>query len=359
MSENDFQTTDNGEIDSQIDNNGGLSDTNDTLIDENLPCEDSQGEVVESGEAPKKKSLKEKFTKENIKKYGKAFAKKELPNGLCVLLSALLYVVGVELFVADNGFVTGGVWGIALMIEHVTGVTASYIMFALNIPLLILSVIFLGWKFTIYTFVFIGGQTLFSNLIDLFEISKPLFTGDAQQLLSAIVAGAIMGVGLAICLRFGGCTGGTDIVSVILQKKKLPVSVPWIIFSINSVIIASSYFVFGKLESIAYSIILEFVASKVCDSILSGSKGAVRFEIITDKGEELRDAIINKMDRGATIIEAKGGYTMDNKSIIICIVHKRRTADFKKFLTGVDPNAFINIAKVSSVMGKGFRSDND
>lgn len=358
MSENDYPVADIDD-DSQIDNNDGLSDINGGLNAENLSNESVNQGVHGIENKSKKKSLKEKLSKENMKKYGKAFVKKELPNGLCVLLSALLYVVGVELFVADNGFITGGVWGIALMIEQVTGVTASYLMFALNVPLLILSVIFLGWKFTIYTFVFIGGQTLFSNLIDLIEIAKPLFTGDAQQLLSAIVAGAIMGVGLAICLRFGGCTGGTDIVSVILQKKKLPVSVPWIIFTINSIIIASSFFVYHKLEAIVYSIILEFVASKICDSILSGSKGAVRFEIITDKGEELRDAIINRMDRGATIIEAKGGYTMDSKSIIICIVHKRRTADFKKFLTSVDPNAFINIAKVSSVMGKGFRSDND
>lgn len=325
----------------------------------NDECVDEQIETEVQSQPSKKLSLKEKFSKENVKKFAKVFAKNELPRCFFVILSALLYVVGVELFVADNGFVTGGVWGIALMIEQVTGWTASYLMFAINIPLLVLAVIFLGWRFTLYTFLFIGGQTLFSNLIDLFEISKPLFSGDAQQLLSAIVAGAIMGVGLAMCLRFGGCTGGTDIVSVILQKKKLHVSVPWIIFAINSTIIACSFFVYHKLEAIAYSIILEFVASKVSDSILSGSKGAVRFEIITDKGEELREAIINRMDRGATLIEAKGGYTGNSKAIIICIVQKRRTADFKKFLTTVDPEAFINIAKVSSVMGKGFRSDND
>ncbi len=303
-------------------------------------------------------SLREQFTKENMRKNGKSLLK-ELPKAALVLLSALLYVTGVELFVADNGFVTGGVWGIALMIEHVTGFTASYIMFAVNVPLLILAVIFLGWKFTAYTFLFVGGQTLFSTLVGLIEFQKPLFTGDAQQLLSALVAGAIMGTGLAICLRFGGCTGGTDIISVILQKKKLPISVPWIIFSINTVIIVSSIFVYGKLEAVVYSIVLEFVASKVCDSILSGITGAVRFEIVTAKGEEVRDAIINRMDKGATLISAKGGYSLEEKSVIVCILHKRHTADFKKFLRNIDPDAFINIAKVSSVMGKGFRSDND
>lgn len=312
----------------------------------------------QSPELDRKKSFRDNFTKENMRANGKALVK-ELPKATLVLLSALLYVTGVELFVADNGFVTGGIWGIALMVEHVTGFTASYIMLAINVPLLVLAVIFLGWKFTIYTFLFVGGQTLFSSLVELIEIQKPLFTGDAQQLLSALIAGLIMGTGLAICLRFGGCTGGTDIISVILQKKKLPVSVPWIIFTINSIVILSSIFVYHKLEAIVYSIILEFVASKVSDSILGGITGAVRFEIVTSKGEELRDAIINRMDKGATLIGAKGGYTLEDKSVIVCIVHKRHTADFKKFLKTIDPEAFINIAKVSSVMGKGFRSDND
>ncbi len=331
MSENDYPNPENGE---NIDDNSTEQTAN------------------------KKKSFRDNFSKENLRANGKALVK-ELPKASLVLLSALLYVTGVELFVADNGFVTGGIWGIALMVEHVTGVTASYIMFAINVPLLVLAVIFLGWKFTTYTFLFIGGQTLFSALVELIEIQKPLFTGDAQQLLSALVAGLIMGTGLAICLRFGGCTGGTDIISVILQKKKLPVSVPWIIFTINSIVIVSSIFVYHKLEAIVYSIILEFVASKVSDSILSGITGAVRFEIVTSKGEELRDAIINRMDKGATLIGAKGGYTLEDRSVIVCIVHKRHTADFKKFLKSIDPDAFINIAKVSSVMGKGFKSDND
>lgn len=328
----------------------------DSAQSESVGIDEVKTEVADGKK--KKLNLKEAFTKDNMKKNGKALVK-ELPKVALVLLSALLYVTGVELFVADNGFVTGGIWGIALMVEHMTGFTASYIMLAINVPLLILAVIFLGWKFTIYTFLFVGGQTLFSSLVELIEVSKPIFSGDAQQLLSALVAGAIMGVGLAICLRFGGCTGGTDIISVILQKKKLPVSVPWIIFAINSVVIVSSVFVYGKIEAVVYSIILEFVASKVSDTILSGAKGAVRFEIVTSKGEELRDAIINRMDKGATLIGAKGGYTLEDRSVIVCIVHKRHTADFKKFLKGIDPDAFINIAKVSSVMGKGFRGDND
>lgn len=284
---------------------------------------------------------------------------KALPKMGVIVLSALLYAAGVELFVSDNGFVTGGAWGIALMLQHCFGIPSGYMILAINIPLLILAVIFLGWRFAAYTFLFVGTQSVASVLFGLLDIQKPLLTGDSQQLLSAIVAGAIMGVGLAMCLRVGGCTGGTDIVSVILQKKKIPVSVPWIIFAINGIIISASYFVYGGLEAIICSLILEFVASRVSDAILSGITGAVRFEIVTNNGEAVRDAIITRMNKGATVISAKGGYTLDDRSVIVCIVHKRHTADFKKFLKELDPEAFINIAKVSSVMGKGFKGDSD
>lgn len=282
----------------------------------------------------------------------------ELQKICIIIISALIYATGIELFVSGNGFVTGGVWGIALMIEEVTGIPNGYMILALNVPLLILAVVFLGWRFTGLTFLFVGVQSLFSTLLSYLDLPTPLFSGE-DTLLAAIVAGVAMGVGLALCLRYGGCTGGTDILSVILQKKKIPVSVPWIIFSINAIIICCSYFVYGELKAIVLSIILEFAASKVSDTILSGITGAVRFEIITSKGEELREAIINKLDRGATIIDSRGGYTGDKNTVIVCIVHKRHTADFKKFLKENDPDAFINIAKVNSVLGKGFRSYSD
>lgn len=290
-------------------------------------------------------------------RFGKALLR-ELPKIGIIIVSAMLYAGGIELFVADNGFVTGGAWGISLMLEHAFGIPSNYMILGINIPLLVIAGFILGWKFSAYTFLFVGTQSVFSSLIRLVDIQKPLLTGDSQQLLSAIVAGAIMGVGLAMCLRVGGCTGGTDILSVILQKKKLPVSVPWVIFAINAIIISASFFVYGGLEAIVFSLILEFVASKVSDAILGGITGATRFEIVTNKGDEVRAAITERMDKGATLMEAKGGYTLENKSVIVCIVHKRHAADLKKCLREVDPDAFINIAKVSSVMGKGFKGEN-
>lgn len=271
---------------------------------------------------------------------------------LLIAAGSLLYVAGIELFVEDNGFITGGVWGIALMIEHLFGVQSGYIVLAINVPLLILSIVFLGWRFTAYTFLFVGLQSLVSVLAGKFNIPK--FSDDS--FLAAIAAGVIMGTAQAMCLKVGGCTGGTDIVSVILQKKKLQIHVPWVIFIVNASIICVSYFVYGGLKAIILSLILEFVASKVSDTILSGISGAIRFEIVTSKGAEVQDAIVNKLGRGATVIDARGGYTNQSNTVIVCLIHKRQVSSFKKTLRQADPEAFAYVSPVSSVIGKGFSS---
>lgn len=275
-------------------------------------------------------------------------------KALAIVLGAFIYTAGIKIFVTNNGFITGGVWGIALMLEHVFGIPNGYMILALNVPLLILSVIFLGWKFTAYTFLFIGVQSGLSLLSSLFNI--PSFTDD--RLLAAVAGSVFMGAGQALCLKVGGCTGGTDIASIILQRKKIPLNVPWVIFMINAVIISAAYFVYGGLSAVILSLILEFLASKVSDTILSGFSAAIRFEIVTSKGEEIQNAIINKLGSGATVIEARGGYTNDKNYVIICLIHRRQLTAFKRLLKEADPTAFAYISSVSSVLGKGFTDIN-
>lgn len=272
-----------------------------------------------------------------------------------ILMSALLYAVGIEIFVSGNEYIPGGAWGIALMIETaVPSISGSYWFAIVNVPLLILSIVFLGWKFTGYTFLFVGAQAGFSALIELFEI--PVYRDNV--LLATIAASVIMGVGQACCLKVGGCTGGTDIISVILQKKKIPLNVPYVIFIVNAIIIAFAFFVMNGITTLILSLLLEFLAAKVSDTLLSGLSSAVRFEIVTSKGKEVQQAIVNKLGSGATIVEARGGYTDDPKQVLICLIHKRQMSAFKRTLKEVDPHAFAYISIVTSVLGKGFTDIN-
>lgn len=271
-----------------------------------------------------------------------------------IILGACMYVFGLRCFVSPNDFVSGGAWGIALMIEHVTGFPSDIMSIILNAPLLLLALILVGWKFTLYTILFIGVQTL---SVRLFGNMIPTFTED--KLLSAIAGGVIMGTGLALCLKVGGCTGGTDIISVIIQKRNSSLNVPWIIFIINVIIIGVSFFVYGGLTPVILSIILEFVMSKISDVILNGMASAIRFEIVTNKGEEMQDAIVNKLGRGATVLDARGGYTNEAKTVLICLIHKRQISAFNRMLHEVDPHAFAYISNVSSVKGLGFSDGAD
>lgn len=289
----------------------------------------------------------------------KNLLKKVIIKICAILAGAVLYTVGIEMFVDGQGFISGGVWGIALIIQEVTSIPAKYMILALNFPLLVASIIFLGWKFTAYTFLFIGSQTLCASAFSWFNI--PRFQSD-DTLLAAIAAGVMMGVGLALCLKVGGSTGGTDIISVIVQKKASSINVSWVIFIINATIVGASFFAFGGIEgkglnAVILSLILEFVASKVADVILGGFSSAIRFEIVTTRGAELQDAIIHKLDRGATILDARGGYTNNPNTLIICLIHKRQISAFNKVLHDIDPNAFAYISTVSSVHGKGFSDD--
>lgn len=304
------------------------------------------------------KKEKQQKQKQAVKKiHGEKLApSKVLIKIAVIVLGALLYTMGVKAFVSPNGFVTGGVWGIALMIEHLTTFPSGIMVFILNVPLLVISVIFLGWRFTIYTLLFVGVQSGISTLMSYIDI-LPTFTEDA--FLAAIAGGVIMGAGLAFCLKVGGSTGGTDIISVIIQRRNTSINIPWIIFIVNVVIIAVSFFVYGGLKPVILSIILEFVISKISDLILNGFSSAIRFEIVTSYGKEMQDAIVNKLGRGATVIEARGAYTNDPKTVLVCLIHKRQISAFNKMLLSVDPHAFAYISAVSSVRGKGFSNEID
>lgn len=282
-------------------------------------------------------------------------AKKVAAKLAVLTASAFLYTIAIECFISGNGFVTGGVWGISLMIEHLFAIPNGYMIFLLNIPLIIVAVIFLGWRFAAYTLFFVGMQTSLSMVA--IWLNVPRFSDD--PFLALIAAGVLMGVGLALCLKVGGCTGGTDIVSVIIQKKNASLNVPWVIFIVNTVVISMSYFVYGGLSAVIMSLVLEFVASKLSDTVLSGFSSAIRFEIVTEKGEEVRDAIVNRLDRGATVLDARGGYTNASVSVFVCLIRKRQVPALKKLLKEVDPNAFAHVYNVASVFGKGFSEWSD
>lgn len=181
--------------------------------------------------------------------------------------------------------------------------------------------------------------------------------------LSALAGGVIGGVGIGLLVKGGGSSGGTEVVSLLIQKKYISSSLSFIILMINSGVVLLGgvlYMTVGNMPldlgitTILCSFIQIFLGSKCIELILNGLKTAVKFEIITTKGEELKQAIQNKMGRGVTIISCEGGYTGEQKDLLVCVVTRVEISAFKRLLQEIDSNAFVYAINTREVIGKGF-----
>ncbi len=303
-------------------------------------------------------ALKESVESEQARK--KRQINRFLVAVILAALGGIIQAISVYEFIKPNMLVTGGTLGIAIMVETLTGFSQGAFFLVANLPLVLLSFFKLGKKFTILTLVYIVVQGGVSMLLP--AVGMPIWTElQAQEdFVIVIIAGVVYGVGLAFALMSGGSTGGVDILGVMYQRKHGAVDISWVLFAINTAIILSSglfYIPVNGSESIMTAIlstIMTFVISMVSDTMLNGMSSAIRFEIVTTKGEEVKAAILQRLHRGATEMTAKGAYTGAEKTVLICVIHKRQISEFKKLLRDVDPKAFAFISTTNEVMGKGF-----
>lgn len=276
-----------------------------------------------------------------------------------ILASGVLRAVSVYSFIVPNAFAPGGVTGIASMLEYKLHVNAGYFLFGINVPLLVIAFIFIGKRFGLVTGIAI---VLSSALMVLFEkLRFPVFstaeTG-ADQVLAAVAGGILGGVGVAIMLKVGGSTGGTDIVAVLIQKRNSATNVAWFIFLLDSIVVLFSAVVYpDPLVPILLSFVEMFVSSKVNETISQGFKSAIKFEIITEaeNAKPLADEIMDEIQRGVTAVSAKGMYTGAERVMLVCILRKREMTRFREILKKY-PDTFAYVSGASEVVGKGFKS---
>lgn len=284
-------------------------------------------------------------------------AKYVLITIFAILLSGTLRAIGLQAFIVPNDFAPGGVTGLAAILEYKTRINAGIWLFACNVPLVIVAFIFVGKRFAIIT---TSAIIVSSALMVLFEkVGFPSFIADgtkSDRILPAIAGGILCGAGVAIMLKVGGSSGGTDIIATLVQKKYSATNVAWFIFAIDSSVVLASAFVYeDSMVPVLLSFVEMFCSSKIAETILQGFKSAIKFEVVTNTPEELSKAIIDKLGRGVTMLDAKGMYTGENHALLICIVHKRQMSAFRQILKQF-PDSFAYIGSTSEVMGKGFNS---
>lgn len=281
---------------------------------------------------------------------------------LAIIFSGVIRAVIVHMFVVPFEFATSGVTGIGVLIEHATGgkFSAGYTTIILNLPLLILSFIFIGKRFTVISGIAIVISAVGMVLMNTYSQYIPTYEGpNANPIFAAITAGVLGGVGFAIMIRIGGSTGGSDIIAMLIQKKYQATNISWFVYGVDAVIIFASIFVYRSAGALSFmtpvmmALTEEFTHAMIGDVILTGFKTALKYEIITDNPEELSAEILTKLHRGVTCTEVTGMYSHDKRSLLICVIRKRELADFNKILKKY-PDTFAYVISTREVIGKGF-----
>ena len=293
---------------------------------------------------------------------------------LYTLLSSFLVAVAAYCFITPNQFTIGGVGGIVILIHNVTkspafpnGISESFLMITLNLPLIILAFIFVKRRFAILSTMNIGMQSLWLLLFEqAFPYLQIKFTGgEAEKIFAAIAAGLCIGTAIALAFKIGGSTGGMDITAVLIQKKFNASSIAWTLFAINFIVICASLFVFYDADkALAYNLLPimlsafeSYIESKTNESLTNGFQSAREFRIITDKPEEMAEVLMRELSRGVTAVPATGMYTKFTHTMLICVVNRRQVATLRRIMKRVDPDSFAVMSNVSQVLGLGFYTE--
>jgi len=285
------------------------------------------------------------------------FAKDKLRNLLPILLGTAIYAFGLHYFVISNELMEGGVTGIALLLNYIFHLPPSFSTLLINIPLFYLGWRHLGKESMLYTifgtlslslFLWVMEQLIRHGWIVPFQTDKDYFLVTAY-------AGVTLGAGLGLVFRYGGTTGGGDIIARIGQKSK-GWSMGQVILIFDTAVIGSSLFFIAK-EKILYTFVVVYITTKVIDIIIEGAYAARAFTIISDHTEDLAAQITKQMDRSATIMPAVGAYSMQQKNVLYCVVARHEMKKLKDLTRSVDPRAFIIINEVQDVLGEGFKPE--
>lgn len=271
-----------------------------------------------------------------------------------IIIGTGILAASVAWFYDPIGLVTGGFSGLAIVIKHVSamfwegGIPLWLTNIALNIPVFVLAYFLKGMKFI--------GKTLFGTIMMSvwLYILPALDMAEGDLMIAAIFGGVCAGAGIGFVIRVGATTGGTDMVSALLQLKLRHFSIVQILLVIDGIVVLLGLFVFGMRPTL-YAMIGIAVQTKVSDLIVEGFNYSKAAYIITNEHEEVAKRIMLELERGVTGLHAKGMYTQQEKCVLYCIVTQKEIVALKDMVNEVDPSAFVIVSDVKEVLGEGFQ----
>ena len=277
-------------------------------------------------------------------------AKTIITDFLYYIAGSSAYSVAVIMFLSANEISPGGLTGIATVLNHLFSLPIGTVVFILNIPVLTLGFFKFGKYFILKTAL----ATLFvSVLLDIFEIFLPQTKIDL--ILASVFGGLLMGFGISLIMLRGGTTGGVDVIAKLINRRFPHISMGRIILTIDACVVALSALVYKNIQSALYSVVALYASTRIMDLLLYGADRGKIVYVISDKPQDIVSDIMTVVRRGVTVINVTGGFSGENKKMIMCTVRMNEVSSVVKNVRKHDDNAFIVIGEAGEIIGNGFK----
>lgn len=284
------------------------------------------------------------------------FTRKWFISYALITIGTFLVATGYVYFITPYRIVPGGIYGISIVLHHLFGTPVGLTALLFNIPLTIIGTRVLGPRFGTKTVVGFVLTSVFVDVLSYMSQFKPLVESD--PLLSSVFGGALVGAGVGLIFKSKATSGGSDVIAMIIARyTKLPLG--QLMMLVDSVIVLVGFIAFGDWKIPLYSWITIFVMGKTIDAILSGVNYEKTIFIVSEKHMEIRDKIINDLNRGGTFLQGEGMFNGQEKKVIFTVVNRRELAMLEEFINKIDPKAFLTIMDAHEILGQGFKSLHD
>ncbi len=266
------------------------------------------------------------------------------------LIGCLIAGMSFSFLTFPNNIVSGGLTGIAQILNLLTGLPVGVMVIVMNVPLFLVAWKKFGLRFIIYSLIGMVGSSM---AIDFFNMFHVVLTGDI--LLAAVYGGLLKGLGYGLIFTTGGTAGGTDILSRMLRRKYAHIQLGNISLVLDATVVVAFALIFHRFDAAMYTIITMFVSSRMVNLLLYGTANSSVCYIITTEPHKIARAIGEKLLRGATLLKGEGAYSGEERDVVLCAVKRQQIPALKKLVSERDGHAFVIITQSHEVFGKNFQ----
>lgn len=276
-------------------------------------------------------------------------------DALFIVVGSICYGVAIAVFSAPNHIAPGGVTGIATLLNYISTswnfgfeIPIGMSIIVMNVPLILAAWKILGQRLAWRTF---WGIVVSSVLVDVVEWMPFIKPYTDNKILVCIFGGAILGLGVGLIMRRGGTTGGSEVMARLIEKKKPHLSVGSLILGVDAVVITISAIIYDSLENAMYAVVFVFIGSQIIDRVVYGGRQGKMAMILSKKDAEVTAAIMQRVDRGVTLLKAQGGYSGQEQKMMVCAVRPDEVFRLRKTVFDIDPDAFFMLLSTDEVRG--------